>query len=77
MADLSIYLNDFIAARSAIRELEAIERDEADTYVLKIRVLLHHCFIHFHKLLVNINRTYRVATTRSSVYGCQKVRKKT
>jgi len=44
LADLNVALNNFAAARSAIHDLETIERNEADTYILKIRVLLSHCF---------------------------------
>lgn len=44
LSDLNVALNNFPAARNAIHDLEMIERNEADTYILKIRVLLSHCF---------------------------------
>ena len=40
-ADLNVYMRNFTAARQAIADLERLQRNDADTYILKIRVLLH------------------------------------
>ena len=41
MADLNVHMKNFMAARLAIQDLERLQRNDADTYVLKIRVLLN------------------------------------
>lgn len=41
MADLNVHTKNFTAARTAIQDLERLQRNDADTYILKIRVLLN------------------------------------
>ena len=41
MADLNVHVKNFQAARTAIQDLERLQRNDADTYILKIRVLLN------------------------------------
>ena len=41
MADISVHTKNFMAARIAIQDLERLQRNDADTYILKIRVLLN------------------------------------
>ena len=41
MADLNVHVKNFPAARTAIQDLERLHRNDADTYILKIRVLLN------------------------------------
>ena len=41
MADLQVNLKSFQAARSSIADLERLQRNDADTYILKIRVLMN------------------------------------
>lgn len=41
MADLHVHSKNFQAARTAIQDLERLQRNDAETYILKIRVLLN------------------------------------
>lgn len=41
MADINVHTKNFQAARIAIQDLERLQRNDADTYILKIRVLLN------------------------------------
>lgn len=44
IANINVDLNNFQAARQAIRDLECLQKYEADTYILKIKVLLSFSF---------------------------------
>ena len=41
MTDINVFMKNFQAARTAIQDLERLQRNNADTYILKIRVLLN------------------------------------
>ena len=41
MADLHTHVKNFAAARSSIQDLERLRCNDAETYILKIRVLLN------------------------------------
>jgi hypothetical protein len=40
LADLYLVTHNYQAARQAIKDLEAVKKTDADTYILKVRVLL-------------------------------------
>lgn len=40
LADLHLVTHNYQAARQAIKDLEAVKKIDADTYILKVRVLL-------------------------------------
>ena len=44
LADMNLSLKNFAEARKAIRDLEMLQRNDADTYILKLRVLLSQSF---------------------------------
>jgi len=44
LADLNVSLKNFAEAKKAIRDLEMLQRYDADTYILKLRVLLNQSF---------------------------------
>ena len=41
MTEINVFMKNFQAARTAIQDLERLQRNSADTYILKIRVLLN------------------------------------
>ena len=41
LADINVCSKNFTAARQAISDLERLQRNDADTYILKIRVLMN------------------------------------
>jgi hypothetical protein len=44
LADMNVSLKNFVEAKKAIRDLELLQRNDADTYILKLRVLLNQSF---------------------------------
>lgn len=40
LADMNVSLKNFAEAKKAINDLEILQRNDADTYILKLRVLL-------------------------------------
>lgn len=43
LADIHMSLKNFEAARHTIKDLEQIIHNDAETYILKIKILLYHC----------------------------------
>jgi len=41
LADMNVSLKNFSEAKKAIKDLEMLQRNDADTYILKLRVLLN------------------------------------
>ena len=41
LADMNVSLKNFAEAKKVIRDLEMLQRNDADVYILKLRVLLN------------------------------------
>lgn len=40
ICDLNLILNNFQSARMAVKDIEILQRNDANTYLMKIRVIL-------------------------------------